>query len=334
MPLEPEFFVGEFRVNPAPDEISRHGVTTKLEPRTMRLLVCLAEHAGQVVSVEQLLNLVWKDVVVSPDSVYQAVASLRRILGDDPKEAKYISNVVRRGYRLIAAVSPSTETVSPLPKTAIRSDRTVQHILIVGLTCLALIGGGLGMRHELHRIGRSGSDSQGGQPVSPAEPPSIAVLPFDESTTESYDLELAQALAETVRQRLGTSEKLIVKARGSSVAFAGQQADTKTIAKLLAARYLLKGAVERKKDRLHVTAQLLDAETGSILQSFSVDRQITDVFELQNEIAGQISNAISKQLTGAERLREQRTRSTSLDAYLKLLDAQALLRRMNVDDAE
>jgi transcriptional activator of cad operon len=335
MPLEPEFFVGDFRVNPALDEISRHGVTTKLEPRTMRLLVCLVEHAGQVVSVEQLLDLVWKDVVVSPDSVYQAIASLRRILGDDPKEAKYIANVVRRGYRLIAAVSPSTQTVSPLPEIAIRSGRTLQRVLIVGLTCLALIGGGLGMRHELHRIGqRSGSDSQGGQPVSPAEPPSIAVLPFDESTTESYDLELAQALAETVRQRLGTSEKLIVKARGSSVAFAGQQADTKTIAKLLAARYLLKGAVERKKDRLHVTAQLLDTDTGSILQSFSVDRQITDVFELQNEIAGQISNAISKQLTGAERLREQRTRSTSLDAYLKLLDAQALLRRMNVDDAE
>jgi transcriptional activator of cad operon len=55
MRLDSEFFVGEFRVNPALDEVSREGVTTKLEPRTMRLLACLAEHAGQVLSVEQLL---------------------------------------------------------------------------------------------------------------------------------------------------------------------------------------------------------------------------------------------------------------------------------------
>jgi transcriptional activator of cad operon len=335
MHLESEFFVGEFRVNPALDQVSREGVTTKLEPRTMRLLICLAEHAGQVVSVEQLLDLVWKDVVVSPDSVYQAIASLRRILADDPKEPKYIANVVRRGYRLIAAVSPWAETVSPLPETIFRSSRNNQRILIIGLTCLALIGGGYGMWYALHRIGQRGTgNSPGGQTVSPAEALSIAVLPFDESTTEGHDLELAQALAETVRQRLGMSEKLIVKARGSSTVFAGQQADTKTIAARLGARYLLKGAVERKKDRLFVTAQLLDAETGGILQSYSIDRQITDIFELQNEIAGQISNAISKQLTGAERLREQRTRSASLDAYLKFLDAQALLRRMTVDDAE
>src|SRR5271155_3513257 len=108
--------IGEFRVDPALDEISREGITTKLEPRTMRLLVCLAESAGQVLSVEQLLDLVWKDVVVSPDSVYQAVASLRRILGDDAKEPKYIANVMRRGYRLAAAVATWTEPLpEPLP---------------------------------------------------------------------------------------------------------------------------------------------------------------------------------------------------------------------------
>ncbi|MGC1722380.1 MAG: winged helix-turn-helix domain-containing protein, partial [Isosphaeraceae bacterium] len=72
----------------------------------MRLLVCLAEHAGQVVSVEQLLDEVWKDVVVTPNSVYRAVAELRRVLGDDSKEPTYIVNVLRRGYRLVAPVAP------------------------------------------------------------------------------------------------------------------------------------------------------------------------------------------------------------------------------------
>lgn len=110
--------IGGLRVDPALDEICKDGVTIKLEPKAMRLLVCLAERAGQVLSVEQLLHLVWKDVVVSPDSVYAAVAALRRNLGDDPRHPKYIANVVRRGYRLVATVSPWVEpSADPAPAT-------------------------------------------------------------------------------------------------------------------------------------------------------------------------------------------------------------------------
>jgi len=97
--------IADLRVDPALDEICRAGQTIKLEPKAMQLLMCLAERPGEVVSVEELLDLVWKDVVVSPDSVYAAVAALRRILRDDPKTPTYIANVVRRGYRLIAPVS-------------------------------------------------------------------------------------------------------------------------------------------------------------------------------------------------------------------------------------
>ncbi len=104
--------IGAWRVDPALDQISRDGNTVKLERRAMQLLLCLAEHAGQVVSVEQLLDQVWAGVVVTPDSVYHAVAALRRMLGDDTKEPTYISNVPRRGYRLIAPVAPWVETPS------------------------------------------------------------------------------------------------------------------------------------------------------------------------------------------------------------------------------
>ena len=57
----------------------------------MRLLLCLAEHAGEVVSIDDLLSQAWPDVTVTQDSVYQAVASLRRLLGDDPKQPTYIA---------------------------------------------------------------------------------------------------------------------------------------------------------------------------------------------------------------------------------------------------
>jgi DNA-binding winged helix-turn-helix (wHTH) protein len=72
--------IGAWCVNPTSCEISRDGETARVEVRTMRLLLCLAEHAGEVVSIDDLLNQVWSGVIVSQDSVYQSVASLSRLL--------------------------------------------------------------------------------------------------------------------------------------------------------------------------------------------------------------------------------------------------------------
>src|SRR5262249_19246320 len=72
----------------------------------MRLLLYLAAHAGRVVDVQHLLDEVWPNVIVTPGSVYQAIAQLRRILGDESEHPKYIENLPRRGYRLIAPVAP------------------------------------------------------------------------------------------------------------------------------------------------------------------------------------------------------------------------------------
>ena len=88
----------------------------------MRLLVCLAEHAGEVVSIDDLLNQVWSDVTVAPDSVYQAVTSLRRLLGDDPKQPTYIETVPRLGYRMVATVSPWTD--QPVTQTGAETNCT------------------------------------------------------------------------------------------------------------------------------------------------------------------------------------------------------------------
>src|SRR5208283_5628001 len=94
-------------------QISRDGETARPEARTMRLLLCLAERAGDVVSIDDLLNQVWSGVNVSPDSVYQAVASLRRLLGDDPKQPTYIETVPRLGYRMVATVGPWVDQAPP-----------------------------------------------------------------------------------------------------------------------------------------------------------------------------------------------------------------------------
>ena len=108
-PITTKLRIGAWCVNPASGQISRDGQTARVEVRAMRLLLCLAEHAGEVVSIDDLLNQVWADVTVAPDSVYQAVTSLRRQLGDDSKQPTYIETVPRLGYRMVAPVRPWTD---------------------------------------------------------------------------------------------------------------------------------------------------------------------------------------------------------------------------------
>src|SRR5438046_2023485 len=102
LPATANIRIGAWRVDPAAGQISRDGEVVRVEARTLRLLLDLAAHAGQVVSIDDLLDRVWAGVIVTPDSVYQAVASLRRLLGDDPRKPTYI-----------ATVPPWTDTPSP-----------------------------------------------------------------------------------------------------------------------------------------------------------------------------------------------------------------------------
>lgn len=85
--------------------MSRGEGVIRLEERPLRLLLCLADRAGEVRSIDELLGQGWQGLVGSPDSLDQAIMSLRRQLGDDPKRPTYIATVPGRGYRLIAGVS-------------------------------------------------------------------------------------------------------------------------------------------------------------------------------------------------------------------------------------
>src|SRR4051794_19293317 len=102
--------VGDWRVDPTSDQLSRDGGKAgRIDAPALRLLLYLADRPGEVVSIDELLDHVWSGVTVSSDSVYQAVTSLRRLLGDDAKQPAYIATVPRRGYRMVAAVTPWTE---------------------------------------------------------------------------------------------------------------------------------------------------------------------------------------------------------------------------------
>ena len=115
LPLDGPFRLGAWLVEPRLNRLTRNGESIQIELKMMDVLVCLATHAGDLVERQQLIDTVWATEFISENILTRAVAELRRTLGDDAKEPRYIETIHRRGYRLIAPIQPVTATVHPFP---------------------------------------------------------------------------------------------------------------------------------------------------------------------------------------------------------------------------
>ena len=113
------FRIGELHhVEPSLNSVTGPAGTIRLEPKVMQVLVCLAEHAGQVVAKEHLMRTVWPDTFVGDDVLTRSISELRRVFGDDAKEPRFIQTIPKSGYRLIAGVSPTPSEILSRPDRA------------------------------------------------------------------------------------------------------------------------------------------------------------------------------------------------------------------------
>jgi transcriptional activator of cad operon len=305
--------VGDWVVEPALDTISRSGEVQKLEPRTMRLLMCLVDSAGSVVSIDRLLNDVWTGVIVGSASVYQAVSQLRKILGDTDPEPTYIATVPRKGYRLIAPVR-RIESPGPVPPDAIaaplaasQASRRSWWIAASGIALLAMIG--------------VGSLLQRKSPQSEASA-SIVVLPFVDMTAEKKDQPFCDGLTEELANWLAQIPSLRVVARTSAFAFRGQGEDVRKIGKSLDTNNILEGSMRRSGDHMRVTVQLIDARSGYHLWSANYDRPIADTINMQEEISRSVAENMQVRLTTDTSQRFAARRSANPQAYQTYLLAR------------
>ncbi len=291
--------IGDWCVDPASDQISRAGGIVRLDVRSMRLLLYLAEHAGDVVSIDDLLDHVWSGVSVSPDSVYQAVASLRRSLGDDPKQPTYIATAPRLGYRLVAAVAPCTkqdrlkiqdpvqENGLPYPITKPRA-RISKYAAITTMVILVFgIATGVFLMHgrSMHRVATP--------VVVPQPQESIAVLPFLDLTEGMKEEEFADGMTEELIDRLSKIPDLRVPSPTSSFYFKGKQVSVPEIARALRVTYVLDGSVRKSGSRLRIAARLIRADSGYVIWAETYDRSSGDVLMVQDDIAGQVTKTLS-----------------------------------------
>jgi TolB-like protein len=268
----------------------------------MRLLLCLAQRAGEVVSIEDLLNEVWSGVVVTQDSVYQAVASLRRVLGDDPKRPTYIATVPRLGYRMIASVgiwadgrvetqgislaAADTPTVTSPPSGGQPWKRRVL-LMAAGALCVAFVLVLL-LRGNPTTHSAAGSSSPAGIPSK-----SVAVMPFLDLTTQDMNEEyFADGMTEELIDKLSRIPGLHVPGPTSSFYFKGKKAKVADIAHSLGVLYVLDGSIRKSNDTLRVAARLIRADDGYVIWSETYDRPFDNKLQVQDEIASQVAHAL------------------------------------------
>jgi TolB-like protein/DNA-binding winged helix-turn-helix (wHTH) protein/Flp pilus assembly protein TadD len=296
---------GEFRLDALRRVLSSQvdGQPLQVTAKVFDTLLYMVERAGQILDKRTLLAAVWPDVVVEEGNLTQTIHTLRRVLGETPDEHRYIVTVPGRGYRFVAEVSTSTpEEPASVSRRSIAVAAVAMLLALAGLGFLLLHGPG-----EAQRL-----------PVANDARPSIAVLPFVDMSEGQDQAYFAEGLSEEILNLLAQSTTLQVSARTSSFSFKDRNVDIPTIAGTLNVTHVLEGSVRKAGNRVRITAQLVDGKNSVHAWSQTYDRDLTDIFGVQDDIAGAVAEALHAQLTGEQNPRSgQTTSAVAFERYLQ-----------------
>ncbi len=314
------FHVADWYVDVDSNRIQRAQQDIKLESRVMTLLVYLAENQGNVVSREQLEADVWSGRVISYDALTSCITRLRKVLGDDSRKPVFIETVPKKGYRLIAPVSwnsavnteqeveqnRQTERKLALPARYIFA---ASLLLLVAVTAIVFIPSQTTVTDD---------------PAVLSEAPSIIVIPFDNLSNDTEQEYFSDGITADISIALSKLSGLRVIAPQSMLIESGEYDGDRNSESQQLARYLLAGSVQRAANKLRVNVMLIDNDTHHQIWAESYNREITAVFDVQDEITASIVSTLSIKLTEEEKSRVANRYTNSIDAYDQFLRAQAL----------
>jgi TolB-like protein/class 3 adenylate cyclase/DNA-binding winged helix-turn-helix (wHTH) protein len=321
------FRVADWLVDPWLCNISRNGESTKLEPKVMDLLVYLASSPGQVHARDELLAQVWSGTIVSDEALTNAIIKLRKAFGDSARNPRVIETLSKRGYRLVASVAalePSAPAAAPgiAVATSPSTDRKARTRPVMFVFVAVAIGVALAITGAWYIAGDGLLDTDRA-PAAASMPlpdePSIAVLPFVNTSNEAEYSYFSDGISEDLITDLSKLSGLFVISRNSTFRYKGRVADSKQVASELGVRYVLEGSVRRSGEQVRVNAQLIDGINGRQLWAERYDGRLQDVFELQDRITSRIIAALALQLTDREKVARANVETNNPQAYDEFL---------------
>ena len=269
------------------------GAIIALKSRAFDTLLYLVEHHDELIDKDRLIGAVWPRAIVTENNLNQAIAAVRRALGDTPEDHRFIVTVPGRGFRFVAEVDIAAAYPATVPAPPARRPSPVRGpapvILVIGMVLAVLIYAALRSAPNSVAPARAGT-------AATAETPSLAVLPFLDLSPERDQGYFADGLAEELLDILDRVPNLRLIGRTSSFAFRDTNADLRTIQRTLGVTHVLQGSVRRHGDRVRVTVALLGARNASQLWSESYERDVKDVFAIESDIALHVANALVTRL--------------------------------------
>lgn len=330
----PVYGFGPFLLDPSHRQLTRDGRAVAITGRPLDILIALVEHAGRPVDKATLLDRVWGNVAVEEGNLARNVSTLRKVLGDTSEEPSLIATIPGRGYQFIAQVhlrvaeptAAATAPDAPLPPRpappvapattpagASRAHYAPTVVVIPALIVLLLGAWGFWRADT---------------PASPIRSTRLAVLPFQNLTGEPSQDHIVDGLTDELIAALGrlNPERLAVVARTSATAAQQPSAPLRQIRDALDVRYVVEGSVRRATGRFRVTAQLVDATSGSQLWSQSYERDASDVLAVQQDVAQSIAREIRIELVPDAAATRAQVRVLNLEAHRLYQEGRQLLR--------
>jgi TolB-like protein/Flp pilus assembly protein TadD len=276
-------------------ELRREGELRSVEPQVFDLLEFLIRNRDRMVSRDDLLAAVWNGRIVSESTLASRINAARTAIGDNGEDQRLIRTVLRKGIRFVGAVREEQKPA-------------------VGTTGVAA--------------------KQPGFALPLPDRPSIAVLAFSNMSGDAEQDYFADGISEDIITGLSKLRWFFVIARNSSFTYKGKVVDIRQVGHELGVRYVLEGSVRKYGSRVRVTAQLIDAATGKHLWADHYDRDLIDIFALQDEITRKVVAAIEPRLLEAEGIRSQNRSAEDLDAWDMLIRANSLFWRLTKDESQ
>ena len=272
-------------------ELRRGESSVPVQPQVFDLLVYLIENRDRVVTKDDLLKAVWNGRIVSESTLISRINAARRAIGDDGDQQRLIGTIARKGVRFIGEVEKRWVT-SSLPVEG-PSDRPARMALV--------------------------------------DRPSIAVLPFTNLSNDAEQDFFVDGITEDLVTALSRIRQFFVIARNATLRYKREPRDVREIAATLGVRYVVAGSVRRDSGRVRVSAQLLDGGTGNHVWAERFDRNLDDIFALQDEVAREIAGQIEPEVGRAEYDRSKATPPENLGAWELFHRGMALIAQRTRD---
>ena len=330
---------GPFRLDSARRLLLRGDEQVALTAKAFDILLALVEHSGRIVAKEDLIKRVWPDVVVRESTLAQNIFTLRKTLGEDSHENRFIETVPKFGYRFVADVREVTDydgapaarqqtAPEPAREKAIYSEQSdeskpvkatpakdipakdipakagLSKAFVVALAVLVVAGVALALIFSMRE-----------QEPLPSEVTTIAVLPFRPVASADRDEYLEYGMAETLITKLSQINRLVVRPMGSVRKYAGPEQDPVRAGRELKVETVLEGSLQQADGRIRVTARLVRLKDGHALWADEFDERFTDIFQMQDTISQKITEALRLKLTGEEQRLLARRATENTEAY-------------------